>query len=149
MTIDELCRRHRRIALDANVFVYLFEGEGDLSDVAVSLLDAISDGRTSGLAATIALSEVIVGPVRAHEETTAERYVDAIRSIEHLDVVPATAEIAADAGFIRGRSGLTLADALHVATARAAGASVLVTNDRRLRSMPKLAVVQLADLAAG
>jgi len=148
MTVDELCRRHRRIAFDANVFIYLFEGSGTLSEVAASVLDAISDGRATGLTATIALSEVIVGPVRAGEETMAERYLDAIRSVEHLDVVPATVEIAADAGFIRGRKGLTLADAVHVATARAAGASVLVTNDRRIRPMPKLAVVQLADLVA-
>jgi predicted nucleic acid-binding protein len=148
MTVDELCRRHRRIAFDANVFIYLFAGSGTLSEVAASVLDAISDGRATGLTATIALSEVIVGPVRAGEETMAERYLDAIRSVEHLDVVPATVEIAADAGFIRGRKGLTLADAVHVATARAAGASVLVTNDRRIRPMPKLAVVQLADLVA-
>ena len=114
MTVDELCRRHRRIALDANVFIYLFEGDGDLLRAAAALLDAISDGRATGIAATVALSEVIVGPVRADEETMAERYLDAIRSVEHLDVVPATAEIAANAGFIRGRKGLTLADALHV-----------------------------------
>ena len=148
MTVDELCSRHRRIAFDANVFIYLFEGTGALSQAAASLVDAISNGRATGLAATIALSEVIVGPVRADEETMAERYLDAIRSIEHLDVVPATPEITADAGFIRGRKGLTLADAVHVATARAAGASVLVTNDRRLRSMRHLDVVQLADLVA-
>jgi predicted nucleic acid-binding protein len=91
---------------------------------------------------------LIVGPVRAGDETMAERYLDAIRSIEHLHVVPATAEIAADAGVVRGRTGLTLADALHVATARAAGASILITNDRRIRPMPQLNVVQLADLVA-
>jgi predicted nucleic acid-binding protein len=62
--------------------------------------------------------------------------------------VPATVEIAVEAGFVRGRTGLTLADALHVATARIAGASVLVTNDRRVRSLPRLEVVQLADLVA-
>ncbi|HSW41994.1 MAG TPA: type II toxin-antitoxin system VapC family toxin [Patescibacteria group bacterium] len=148
MTVDEVCRSHRRIAFDANVFIYLFEGEGDLARAAASVLDAISDGRATGLAATIALSEVMVGPVRAGEEMMAERYVDAIRSIEHLDLVPATVEIAAEAGLIRGGRGLTLADALHVATARAGGASVLVTNDRRIRPMPNLAVVQLADLIA-
>jgi predicted nucleic acid-binding protein len=148
MTVDELCSRHRRIAFDANVFIYLFEGSGALSLAAASILDAISAGRSTGIAATIALSELIVGPVRAGDETMAERYLDAIRSIEHLQVVPATAEIAADAGVVRGRTGLTLADALHVATARAAGASALVTNDRRIRSMLQLDVVQLADLVA-
>ena len=148
MTVDELCSRHRRIAFDANVFIYLFEGSGALSLAAASVLDAVSAGRSTGIAASIALSELIVGPVRAGDETMAERYLDAIRSIEHLHVVPATAEIAADAGIVRGRTGLTLADALHVATARAAGASALVTNDRRIRSMLQLDVVQLADLVA-
>jgi len=148
MTVDELCSRHRRIAFDANVFIYLFEGSGALSLAAASILDAISAGRSTGIAATIALSELIAGPVRAGDQTMAERYLDAIRSIEHLHVVPATAEIAADAGVVRGRTGLTLADALHVATARAAGASAMVTNDRRIRSMLQLDVVQLADLVA-
>jgi predicted nucleic acid-binding protein len=148
MTVDELCERHRRIALDANVFIYLFEGEGPLARTAASVIDAVSTGRVTGFVATIALSEVIVGPVRAGDETLGERYVDAIRSIENLHVVPATVEIAAEAGFLRGRTGLTLADALHVATGRVAGASVLVTNDRRVRSMPRLEVVQLADLVA-
>jgi len=148
MTVDELCNHHRRIAIDANVFVYLFEGSGTLSIVAAALFDAVSGGRVTGVATTITLTEVVVGPVRAGEETMAERYLDAIRSIEHLLIVPVTPEIAADAGFVRGRSGLTLADAIHVATARTAGATVLVTNDRRIRPMPNLDVVQLADLVA-
>jgi len=148
MTIDELCGRHRRIALDANVFIYLFEAEGSLARTAASVINAISTGRVTGFVATIALSEAIVGPVRTADEMMGERYVDAIRSVENLHVVPATVEIAVEAGFVRGRTGLTLADALHVATARIAGASVLVTNDRRVRSMPRLEVVQLADLVA-
>jgi predicted nucleic acid-binding protein len=63
-------------------------------------------------------------------------------------VVPVTIEIAVEAGFVRGRTSLTLADAIHLAMARQAGASAFVTNDRRLRSMPELAVIQLADLVA-
>jgi len=148
MTVDELCGRHRRIAVDANVLIYLFEATGFLARTAASVIDAISTGRVTGFVATIALSEVIVGPVRTGDEMMGERYVDAIRSIENLHVVPATVEIAVEAGFVRGRTGLTLADALHVATARIAGASVLVTNDRRVRSLPRLEVVQLADLVA-
>lgn len=148
MTVDQLCSHHRRIAIDANVFVYLFEGSGTLSKVAAVVLDAVSSGRTTGVAATITLTEVVVGPVRAGEDTTAERYLDAIRSIDNLHIVPLTAEIAADAGFIRGRSGLTLADAIHVATASAAGATALVTNDRRIRATPNLDVVRLSDLVA-
>ena len=94
------------------------------------------------------LSEAIVGPVVAGDETMAERYLDAIQSVEHLHVVPVTAEIAADAGVIRGRTGMTLPDSVHVATARTAGASALLTNDRRLRPVAHVEVIQLTDLVA-
>jgi predicted nucleic acid-binding protein len=78
----------------------------------------------------------------------AERYADAIRSISRLDIVPLTAEIAIEAGLMRGRRGHSLPDAIHLATAVRAVASVFVTNDRRLRAIPRLDVVQLADLVA-
>lgn len=148
MTVDELSREHRRIALDANVFVYLFEIEGPLAHLAAAVVDAISTGRITGVISSLVLTEAIVGPVVFGDETVPERYLDAIRSIEHLHVVPVTAEIAADAGFIRGRTGMTLPDSVHIATARTAGASVLVTNDRRIRPIPRLEVIQLADLVA-
>jgi predicted nucleic acid-binding protein len=43
---------------------------------------------------------------------------------------------------------MSLADAVHLATARAAGATAFVTNDRRIRGSTKLAVVYLDDLDA-
>jgi predicted nucleic acid-binding protein len=148
MTVDELCERHRRVAVDANVFIYLFESTGALAQAASAVMNAVSARRIVGIVASVALTEVIVGPALAGDDAMGERYIDAIQSIENLHVVPATVEIAAEAGFVRARTGLTLADAVHVATAQVAGASILVTNDRRVRSMPRLEVVQLADLAA-
>ncbi len=148
MTLGELCDRHRRIALDANVFVYLFEGEGSLARSSAAVIDAISIGRATGITASITLAEVVVGPVAAGDETMAERYVEAISSIEHFHVVPATAEIAAEAGVLRGRTKMTLADAIHVATARVAGASAFVTNDRRVRATGEVEIVCLGELTA-
>jgi predicted nucleic acid-binding protein len=148
MTIDELCERHHRVAFDANVFVYLFESTGHLAAAAIAVVNAVSARRLTGVVSTVAMAEVIVRPVRIGDDAMGERYADAIRSIENLDVMPVTFEVAAEAGFVRGRTSLTLADAVHVATARVAGASAFVTNDRRLRSIPKLEVVQLADLVA-
>ena len=40
MTLDELVGRHRRIGIDSNVFIYLFEGSGTLAEIAAHLLDA-------------------------------------------------------------------------------------------------------------
>ncbi len=44
--------------------------------------------------------------------------------------------------------GPEIADAVHLATARHAGASAIVTNDERMRPIPRLEVVRLADLVA-
>ena len=148
MTVDELCEQHHRVAFDVNVFVYLFETTGPLAEAARAVVNAVSARRVVGIVSTVALAEVIVGPALMGDDTMGERYANAIQSIENLHVVPATVEIAAEAGFVRARTGLTLPDAVHIATARVAGASVLVTNDRRVRSMPKSDVIQLADLVA-
>jgi predicted nucleic acid-binding protein len=64
-----------------------------------------------------------------------------------LRIEPLSAEIAVDAAIIRGSRRIVLADAIHLATARAAGATAFVTNDRRLRGSVKLEVVYLDDLA--
>jgi predicted nucleic acid-binding protein len=44
---------------------------------------------------------------------------------------------------------MSLADAIHMASARAAGATAFVTNDRRVRGSAKLEVVYLDELEAG
>jgi predicted nucleic acid-binding protein len=146
MTVDEFCERHGLVAFDTNVFVYLFESAGPLADAATAVVNAVSARRIVGIVSTVAPAEVIVGPAHLGDDTMGEPYADAIRSIEDLHVVPATVEIAAESGFVRAYSGLTLADSMHVATARVAGASILITNDRRIHSLPKLDVIQLADL---
>ena len=148
MTIEELCERHRRVALDSNVLVYLLESSGPPAERAVAVVNAISGRRVVGVMSSVVLTEVVVGPVLAGNDAMGERYVDALRSIENLNIVPVTVEIAAEAAFVRARTGLTLADALHVATARIAGASILVTNDRQIRPTAKLEVLQLDDLVA-
>ncbi len=75
-------------------------------------------------------------------------YGQALCETRGLDVVPLTADIALDVAVIRGRDHIEIADAVHLATARHAGASAIVTNDERMRPVSRLEVVRLADLVA-
>lgn len=148
MTIDELLARHRRLAIDANVFIYLFEAPGSLARATAALLDAAEAGRVTIVCSTMVLAEIAVGPVAVGDETLVERYADAIRGARGVDLVPLTADIALDVGIIRGRHRVGMPDAVHLATARHAGASAIVTNDARMPALPHMEVVRLADVVA-
>ena len=150
MTIaqEELLARHARIGLDANLFIYLFETGGPEADAVRALLNTADTAGTTIVVASLALAEVAVHPATIGNAVMADRYADAIRSVNRLHIVPLTGDIAIDAGILRGLHGLSLPDAIHLASARQAGASAFVTNDQRLRGLPRLEVIQLADLVA-
>jgi predicted nucleic acid-binding protein len=94
----------------------------------------------------IGLTEILSGPARDGDLARLERNHDDIRAISGLSVLPLTPEVAVDAAVIRGARGMTLPDAIHLASARAAGATAFITNDRRVRGSRKLEVVYLDEL---
>ena len=118
LTIQRLVSGHRRIALDSNVLIYVLDGEGDRAEVAARLVDAIADGNVQGVIATVGLSEILVGPARAGDGAMFERTGATVRDLGFRNVT-LDAEIASDAAWIRGRTGSTLPDAIHLASARA------------------------------
>lgn len=144
-SIEALLAQHQRIAIDSNVLIYLTEGDANRAEVAAVIVDAISDGRTEGVLSSAGLSEVLVGPARSGDGAAFERLAATIRDLG-FRVAALDAAAAEDAAWIRGRSGLSLPDAMHVACARAAGATAFVTNDRKIASRPGLEVLYLDDL---
>lgn len=138
---------HRRIGLDSNILIYLLETSGPLADAAARLVDAIEAGTTEAVLSTVGLVEILVGPARAGDAAAFELTADALRDLL-IRVVSLDRATAEDAAWIRGSLGIGLEDAVHLASARNAGATAFVTNDRRLRSIPRLEVVYLDDLVA-
>jgi predicted nucleic acid-binding protein len=147
MTPGELFHRHHVIALDTNVLIYLFEGSGSLAAAAAAIIDGIDAGDATGVLASIGLTEVLTKPAAVGDGALFERYASELRSIPGLRIVPLDAETAIDAAW--GRSGdRDLGDAVHIATARRAGATCFVTNDTRVRGRSGVDVVLLADIVA-
>ena len=138
---------HRRIGLDSNILIYLLETSGPLADAAARIVDAIDAGTTEAVLSTVGLIEILAGPARAGDAAAFELTADALRDLL-IRVVSLDRATAEDAAWIRGSLGIGLEDAVHLATARNAGATAFVTNDRRLRSIPRLEVLYLDDLVA-
>ena len=136
---------HRLVALDANVLIYVLEGNEEFGARARAVVDAVDSGVLAASMGTIGQVEILAGPARIGDAAVSERTADEIRSLG-ITLVPLTSSVAEDAAWIRGTAGVGLADAIHLAAARAAGATALITNDRRIKARPNLDVFYLDDL---
>lgn len=137
---------HKRVGLDSNVLIYLLEDAGRLGESAGALLDAIAQGEAVGILSAIALTEACAGPAKAGDMTLVERVADELRSLENTQIVDVSADIAVDGAVIRGARSANTPDAIHLACARAGGATAFVTNDRRIKASPQLQVLYLDEL---
>ena len=143
-SIRELAARHPRVAVDADVLIYLLDGAEPHAGRAGSVIDAIDAGTIEGSLSALALTEVLVGPARIGDQARFEQTAFELRDLD-LDIVPITTAVAEHAAWLRGREALQLADAVHVAAAQSV-ATAFVTNDRRIRSVAGLEVLYLDDL---
>ena len=144
-SVADLLTRHPRLALDSSVLIYLLEDDPVRAGLVASLVDEAAARRCTGILATVGIAEILAGPARSGDGAAFEMLAAAVRELglDHPVLDEATAE---DAAWIRGATGVGLADAVHLASARASGATAFLTNDRRIRSGPGLEVVYLDDM---
>lgn len=139
------------LALDTNCFIYFLDpGQPERAGwLRSNLFEPLVTGRTHATSSTLMLVELLTLAHRRGDEDDARRLRTAVEELPNLTLVPLDADIAALAARLRGASGVTLGDAIHLAAARQAGASAFLTNDRRLtRRDASLEVLILDDLMA-
>ena len=146
-SVAAILRRHTRIAIDSNVLIYLLEGSGARADRSATIVDAIGRGEVEGAMSSIAIAEILVPAAQRNDGVGFEQLAATIRDLG-VRVIALDAALAEDAAWIRGRTGAGMPDAIHLASARAAEATVFVSNDRRLPILPHLEIAILDDLVA-
>ncbi|HEX6990034.1 MAG TPA: type II toxin-antitoxin system VapC family toxin [Bacillota bacterium] len=140
-----------RIAWDTNCLIYFLEGAGAAaaSDAARRRhqylrrqMESFEAGERECVLSTLVVAEMAAGlddPQRLRH--VAER-LGSLRGLRWVDV---TVDVALEAGRVRRRCGLTLADAIHLASAHTAGAQAFLTNDRRLGAASSYLPVLVLD----
>ncbi len=121
-----------RVFWDTNLFIYLFEGRGDLSKQVSDLRRAMLERGDQLLTSALTLGEVLVKPAEQRDEELARKYEDAIRATSL--VLPFDAKAARIYATLRCDRSLRAPDAIQLACASAAGADLFITNDARLHS---------------
>lgn len=128
-------------ALDTVAFVYFLERHPVHFRTASRLFQRIEAGEIAGVLSSLVFAELLVPAYRAGDNSRAGAVLRLLTSFPNLKVFDITPEISAEAARLRARYGLRTPDAIHAATALAAGADLLVTNDRDfLKVGPEIAV---------
>jgi predicted nucleic acid-binding protein len=123
------------LLVDSAPIIYVLERHAKFAPRFKPLFEAHAAGRLRFAVTTIAIAEVLTGPLQAGDEALARRY----RAIlESWQPVALDLDIAEGAARLRASLRLKLADAVQAASALAINAAALVTHDRdfsRVRSL--------------
>jgi predicted nucleic acid-binding protein len=139
-------RRHNRIALDTNVFIYHLEENIrylPLTDMIFSWLDQPD---SVAITSTLTMTELLVQPFRAKDEDKAELFYGLLSTYPNLSWIAPDLDAANLAARYRADPRPKTIDALHAATAVQASATGLITNDAALARIVGIEVLVLETL---
>jgi predicted nucleic acid-binding protein len=123
------------LLIDSAPVIYFLEGHPTLGPYFAPLFDAHAASRVRFAVTTVAVCEVLTGPLRSNNDAIVRRYRAVFDSWQVVDL---DADIAESAARLRASLRLKLADAIQAASALAINAAALVTRDRdfsRVRSL--------------
>jgi uncharacterized protein len=119
-----------RIFWDTNIYIYLLEDYGPLSQLVSQLHEHMVARGDQLLTSTLTLGEVLVKPLEKGDDTLYRRYVTEIPS--YCELVPFDLHVAKIYAALRADRSLRAPDAIQLACAASARVDLFITNDARL-----------------
>jgi uncharacterized protein len=119
-----------RIFWDTNLFIYLFEDYGELSQRVASIRERMLARGDQLYTSTLTLGEVLVKPLEKNNPELRQKYEDAISRTSTLLALDRDA--AQNYASLRCNRSLKAPDAIQLACAAVARIDLFITNDERL-----------------
>jgi predicted nucleic acid-binding protein len=120
-----------RIFWDTNLFIYLFESYGRLSEVTAMFRSKMVERGDQLLTSTLTLGEILAKPAEVGDLTLCSKYEIAVKTTSVL--IPFDVEAAKIYASLRSDRALRAPDAIQLACAASVGIDLFVTNDTRLQ----------------
>ena len=134
------------VYLDTNAVIYSVELVEPYSSLLQPLWVAAGMGQFIIVSSQALIPETLIRVIR-QEDRELERRFREVLNAAYVDLLAADRRLWEAAASIGGPANLSTLDALHAATALAAGCSLFVTNDTDFRRVPGLPAVILDDYA--
>jgi predicted nucleic acid-binding protein len=138
--------RGGKVGIDTAPLIYFIEQHPVYLPVVRPFFVALDQGAFSAVTSVVTLLEVLVHPIRHGDAALAQRYRNILLQARGLVTSAITPEIAERAASLRAVHNVRTPDALQLATALEAGATVYLTNDDGLPAVPGLQLFVLDQL---
>ena len=137
---------HSLIALDTCVFIYHIEENKRFLPLTKIILETLlPQGRIDAVCSSLALSELLVRPLREKRMDLVFGYKALIVGFPHLTTIAFDNTIAEQTAYFRATYNLKTPDAIHLATAFVKGATMIIGNDRRWKQVKEIEVLVLNE----
>lgn len=123
----------QRLYFDTNIFIYVVELPKPLSKRQADLFEHIDRGAITPITSELSLAECLIAPLASGDARLAANYEGLLGGDAPVVLVPIERDILIMAAHICAMDRLKLPDAIHIATARTAGATIFLTADRRIK----------------
>jgi predicted nucleic acid-binding protein len=123
------------LALDTVTLIYFLERHPVYYPIVRELFKSIEENRFSAVISSLAFTELLVPAFRAGKAEEATKLQKVLTNFPHLETVPLTITIAAEAARLRADYGIRTPDAIHLATAIKNEAAGFITNDKKLQRL--------------
>lgn len=134
------------VALDTNIFVYVFDEDSDFHLQAKKVMNAIRTQNLKVVVSVIVYSELFSYPPISKAEH--QQYAKILENNAQFQLLGVTLSIAKTAAYLRRKYRIKTPDALIIASAIESGAEVFITHDERLKIIEEIEVQSLANLTS-
>jgi predicted nucleic acid-binding protein len=137
------------VGIDTAPLIYYIEQHSSYIERLRPFFTSLDRGDFQVVTSTVTLLEVLVHPLRRGDEALAHRYNDILLSSPNISTLPVTYATAQEAAELRARHNLKTPDAIQLAVALSAKATIFLTNDRDFPRIDGMTVLRLLDIAKG
>lgn len=143
--LDQILARHEVVGVDTSPFIYLWERHPRYFNLAEELFQHLKQPQAHGVTSIITLIEVSIHPQRQGRPDLVEAYENALLHSQQVQLLSIDIALARKAVALRATYNIHTPDALQIAAARESGATLFVTNDRRLTKVREIEFLLFDD----
>ena len=135
-----------RVYLDANLYIYLFEGVEPYRRLLTELTMEIERRDIAVVASELIFVEILPRPLRDGRRRLVSSYLEMMQRTPRISLAPVDRRVIERAVQLRADIGLRSMDALHLATALVHECETFLTNDQRLAATDRIRILTLREL---